>query len=403
MTHPTPMRTTVLAVCLGLILTVGATAGGTQAQDAPVVVFQSGLSWPIQVAFAPDGRILVNELFTGLVRVFSNNVLRAQPLLDLNAELASTGETFGSGSRGGLLGLALDPDYESDPWLYVYYSYETANGTPWNRVQRFLETNGGVGSSEILIDNIPFGEDHNGGKLAFGPDGMLYVTTGDTFYRPSLAQDLGTPAGKILRIARDGSIPDDNPFAMSPVFTLGHRNVFGIDFDPNTGTPYITENGPRTPDELNRLVPGGNYGWPNVIGIVGDSRYVDPILEWDRIAPTGILFYTGSRIPEWRGNLIVGNFNTGQLLRVVLADGGTRVATHEVAIDADAPILDVQEGPEGSIYMTTPVSILRIDESPTNNLLRGLGLAGLVVLAGISPVLAVMVWYRVRRKMRPPT
>ena len=391
------MRATVLAVCTALIITVGSTAGAAQAQAAPVVLFQSGLSWPIQVAFVPDGRILVNELFTGLVRVVSGNGLEPEPLLDLNAELVS-GETFGSGARGGLLGLALDPDYDTDPWVYVYYSYEAANGTPWNRIQRFLETSGGVGSSEILIDNIPFGEDHNGGKLAFGPDEMLYATTGDTFYRPSLAQDLGTPAGKILRIARNGSIPDDNPFPASPIFTLGHRNVFGIDFDPDTGTPYITENGPRSPDELNRLVPGGNYGWPNVIGIVGDSRYVDPILEWDQIAPTGIVFYGGSRIPEWRGSLIVGDFNYGRLTRVILADGGTRVASQEVVFDLDAPVLDIQEGPDGSIYVTSPNSILRVDESPTSIVLRVIALAGLVALAGVAPVLAIMLWYRVRRK-----
>lgn len=394
MRHPADVKGTVLLVCGLLIVTVGAATGVARGQGAPVALFQGGLSWPIQVAFAPDGRIFVNELFTGRVRVVSDGFLQTQPLLDLDAELASTGESFGAGDRGGLLGLALHPDYETDPWLYVYYSYMAANGTPHNRIQRFLETSGGVGSPEILIDEIPFGEDHNGGKLAFGPDGMLYVTTGDTFYRPSLAQDLGSPSGKILRIAPDGSIPSDNPFPMSPVFTLGHRNVFGIDFDPDSGTPYITENGPRSPDELNRLVPGGNYGWPEVIGIVGDPRFVDPILEWRTIAPTGIVFYSGPRIPEWRGSLLVGNFNLGQLLRIGLADGGTRVTSQEVVLDIDDAFLDVQEGPDGSVYLTTPTSILRIDEGPMSVLLRGLSLTALVVLAGVAPVFVAVVWAR---------
>jgi len=206
------------------------------------------------------------------------------------------------GGEGGLLGLAV---HEGE--LYAY-----STGDDGNRVERRPIPGGlSLGEPVTVIDGIPATRTHNGGRIAFGPDGMLYVTTGDAGDRRS-AQDLDSLSGKILRLEPHGGIPADNPFPSSPVFSYGHRNPQGVGWDAD-GTMYASEFGQDTWDELNVIEPGGNYGWPEVEGIAGDGRYLDSVQQWspDEASPSG-LAVTGS-------DVLIANLR-GERVRVVPLD-----------------------------------------------------------------------------------
>jgi glucose/arabinose dehydrogenase len=241
--------------------------------------------------------------------------------------------------------------------VYVYYTYEDGEAV-YNRVSRLREEAGKAVDEEVLLGRIPAAPFHNGGVLTFGPDGKLYITTGDAT-ESSLAQDRSSLAGKVLRLNDDGAIPDDNPFPGSPVYTLGHRNVFGIAFHPASGQPYITENGTSRDDEVNRLLPGANYGWPFHLGVAHATGYQDPLFTFTpNIAPTQAVFYTGDQLPgQYQGNLFFGDWNTGSLHRVVLDETGA-VKQHEVVLRVPGGgILDVEQGPDGYLYFSTASAI----------------------------------------------
>ncbi len=388
-------RSAILVVIF-LITVSTQTAGAEIVPTARVVL--GGLDWPVQLAFVPDGRVLFIEKNTGRVRVIVQSVLQSNPLLDVGLHIAPANETLAPEGLSGLLGLAIDPRFEIDPWIYLYYTYRDGKNSSWNRLERFLVDGDTFVRSEVLVDHIPDGADHNGGILQFGPDGMLYVTTGDAF-QPSLAQNLSSLAGKVLRIAPNGSIPQDNPFALSRVFTLGHRNVYGLAFHPISGVPYVSENGPAEPDELNRLVSGGNYGWPEVVGVANDPRFVDPVVELpDRMAPTGIAFFVGEFPVEWRGDLLLGNFQYGQLLRLHLDEAGVRVESQEVIFDGDEGIIDVDVSPDGLVYFTTDSKVMRLQPEIIPDPVFAIVLAIIMIGVGSAPV-TIVVW-RIRRNER---
>jgi glucose/arabinose dehydrogenase len=216
------------------------------------------------------------------------------------------------GAEGGLLGLALDPNFEQNHHLYLYYTYSEFLST-YNRVSRFTESDNALSGELVLIDKIPGAAIHDGGRIKFGPDGKLYITTGDAA-NASLAQDLNSLAGKILRINPDGTIPDDNPLANSPVYSYGHRNPQGLDWDPLTKILVATEHGPSgergfARDELNIIYPGKNYGWPEITGDEQDPRYVSPTFQTGNVAwaPSGAAFYDGNKIPNLKGKFLVAN------------------------------------------------------------------------------------------------
>ncbi|MGI9259764.1 MAG: PQQ-dependent sugar dehydrogenase, partial [Gammaproteobacteria bacterium] len=229
--------------------------------------------WSLE--FASDGRLFLTEK-PGRIRVVN-------PGQGLDTTPWANVDIVDSESRErGLFGLALHPEFPEEPWVYVMYAYDDGEGGTKNRVSRFREVNGRGVDEEILLDALPGATTHNGGRIKFGPDGMLYIGTGDARDRRR-SQDLDDPAGSILRLEDDGDIPRDNPFEDSPVYASGFRNPTGIAFRPSDGALFVADHGPTVEweprigayDELNIVEPGSNYGWPIVIGAPGDPSYVD--------------------------------------------------------------------------------------------------------------------------------
>lgn len=255
------------------------------------------------------------------------------------------------GGEGGLLGLAVSPatDGEQPEFLYAYST--AAEG---NRVQRFPITGEpgslAIGEPTSIIQGIPSASSHNGGRIAFGPDGMLYVTAGDAS-QPELSQDLSSPAGKILRLTPQGEIPSDNPFDDSPVYSYGHRNPQGIAWAKD-GTMYSSEFGQDTWDELNVITAGANYGWPTVEGIAGDERFVDPVQQWRPAdaSPSGIAI-AGDTI-------YIANLRGQRVRTVPLAD---LTASQDHFVEEYGRIRDVVVSPDGKLWLLSNNTDGRVD------------------------------------------
>lgn len=289
--------TGALAAASALLLTSCTPQAPVVSASAPApVTFADGLDTPWSMVFYGDA-LLVSERDSARVLEF-----------DENGERHEVGVIDGvaPGGEGGLLGLAVRDDE-----LFTYVT-----GVDENRVERrtILGEPGGLslGEPTSVIDGIPSASNHNGGRIAFGPDGMLYITTGDAGERDS-AQDVEALSGKILRLTAEGGIPADNPFPDSPVYSYGHRNPQGIGWDAE-GMMYASEFGQDTWDELNVIEPGGNYGWPEVEGTAGDGDFIDPVQQWrpSEASPSGIAV-TGS-------DILIANLRGERLRRVPLDD-----------------------------------------------------------------------------------
>ena len=241
------------------------------------------------------------------------------------------------GGEGGLLGLAVAPD--SPETVYAYFT-----AAEDNRVVRMPYRGGALGAAEVVVDGIPKAGNHNGGRLAFGPDGKLYVSTGDAS-RPERAQDLESLGGKILRLNPDGSIPADNPFDGSPVFSYGHRNVQGLAFDED-GNLWASEFGQNTWDELNLIQAGQNYGWPVVEGVGGDDRFVDPVAQWstDEASPSGIAFV--------RDTVFMAALRGERLWQIPVQDG-TAGSPADFAVGEFGRLRHAEVAPDGSLWVLT--------------------------------------------------
>lgn len=260
----------------------------------------------------------------------------------------------------GLLGVALHPEFPDPPSIYVYQSYRASEGIR-NRILRFEWSGSRLGRRRVVLDRIPGDWRHDGGRLSFGFDGYLYATTGDST-DGELAQERDSLAGKTLRIAPDGSVPADNPFSGSPVYSYGHRNPQGITHHPETGKVYATEHGPIGRDEVNHIRPGRNYGWPKATGETDDSEYAVPEFEsgdssW---APTGAAIYDASPFPDWQGDLLFTTlgYSPGEgrqsLLRASLDDGGDGPGPTEVVPPGRfGRLRAVEVAPDGSVYLAT--------------------------------------------------
>jgi glucose/arabinose dehydrogenase len=315
-------------------------------QGYDIINVVTNLDTPWSLAFSKNGILFFTER-PGYVKAFYNNTLINLKVENLNVK--EIGE-------GGLLGIALDPNFPNSPYIYLYYTYE--EGKLWNRVVRYKFENWSLVDQKILIDKIPAATLHNGGRIKFGPDGKLYITTGDATQR-DLAQDINSLAGKILRINPDGSIPEDNPFPNLPIYSYGHRNPQGIDWFDNL--MFSSEHGPSgelgyAHDEINFIIKGANYGWPIVVGISNDKKFKDPILDTgeETWAPSGISFYKGNIYPELKNKLLVATLR-GKHLRIIEIDFKEIKVLNHYAILSNllGRIRDVVEGPDGYIYIAT--------------------------------------------------
>lgn len=308
---------------------------GVQPRGEPVALWE-GLAAPWSVLRA-GGVVLVGERDSG----------RVLELLPGGASrlLGTIPVHHAAESEGGLLGLAALVEDDAEPWLYAYTTTERDN-----RILRMplLLPDGGtpsLGQAETVLDGLPAAWNHNGGRIAFGPDGMLYATAGDAA-EPDRAQDLSSLGGKILRMTPEGGVPADNPFPGSLVYSYGHRNPQGIAWDAE-GRLWAAEFGQSSWDEFNRIEAGGNYGWPVVEGAGGDPRYIDPVAQWptEEASPSGLAFIEGSFfLAALRGERIWS-------IRVDPDSGEAETAAWYAG--EYGRIRQVLEGPEGSLWFVT--------------------------------------------------
>ncbi|MBI2831339.1 MAG: PQQ-dependent sugar dehydrogenase [Chloroflexi bacterium] len=306
----------------------------SQVSDAPQVVSLAGkLEIPWALDFLPDGSIIFTERPGRIRLIDSRGSLVPEPLLSIG-EVAHRGE-------GGLLGLALHPGFAQNRFVYVYYTYQRDGGLA-NRVVRFRMNGRSLVDKTIILDGIPAASIHDGGRLKFGPDGLLYITAGDASNQNS-AQDKNALSGKILRLKDDGSIPSDNPFPGSPVYSYGHRNPEGLAWD-DRGRLWETEHGSSATDEVNLVLPGRNYGWPVIRGNDARAGMESPVVHSgsDTWAPTGAAFLNGS--------LFFGGLRGQSLLEIKVDSPALPVAHFK---NRFGRLRDVVVGPDGYLYILT--------------------------------------------------
>src|SRR5215217_3382007 len=307
------------------------------------------------MVFAPDGRLFFTEKNTGAIRIMTPeyNIIEKP--------FASVDNLYASWEQG-MLGLAIDPDFGVNHYVYVYYTalidIEKGNGgNVINRVIRFTDSNNTGTEMTVIVDNIPASRGyHSGGAMAFGPDGELYITVGDATEH-IFAQDPSIVIGKVLRINKDGTVPQDNPYPNLPVYTIGHRNMYGIAFDRN-GTGLTTENGDFHYDEINSIIKGGNYGFPtlqppNLPPERTNNTSIKPLRTyWETIAPTQMIYYDGNALPELKGMFLFGSF-TGDIYGLRLSEDKKSIV-EELEIDLKhfpfVPTVGIAQSPDGKIY-----------------------------------------------------
>lgn len=328
-----------------------------------VEVYASGLEIVWGLEFAPDGRLFLTER-PGRIRVVSpGGRLEPRPWKTL--------DNVYHRQESGLLGLALHPEFPEEPWVYVMYTARTENGIE-NRISRIREEDDRGAGEEVLFDGLAARGNHSGGRIRFGPDGMLYVGTGEAFERRR-AQDLEDPAGSILRLTPEGRIPDDNPWAGNPAWAYGLRNVHGLTWHPETGRMFAADHGPsgeggvRHRDRILVIEPGENYGWPEVVGAAGVPEYEDPILVFIPAAPPGdLLFYDGELMPDFHGDLFFSVLGFGPrgaqtLMRIRFQDaddptrptGIERWFNDEEGNAVYGRLRGMTVGPDGALYVGT--------------------------------------------------
>ena len=352
----------MLAVLISVALACGQPpsgqgAGEIESSSTKEVSFQvetvvAGLQVPWSIAWAPDGRMFFTER-PGRVRVVVNGQMRSQPLIVLT-DVEPTGES-------GLMSLALHPQFAKNHFLYLSYAYKGESQLV--RVVRYRETEAGLTDRKVIIENIPAAQFHAGCRLGFGPDAKLYITTGDATER-QLAQKLDSLAGKTLRLSDDGTVPSDNPFvgqqnARPEIWSLGHRNAQGMDWQPGTNLMFQTEHGPSGfdgpggGDEVNVVERGKNYGWPLIHHKETRAGLEAPLQEYTpAVAPASGAFYRGSAFLQFQGNFFFGCLRGERIIRVVL--DGHRVVSQESLLQGKyGRIREVAGGPDGAIYFST--------------------------------------------------
>jgi aldose sugar dehydrogenase len=306
-------------------------------ENKNVQILATNLEKPWALDVVGD-RIFITEKI-GKIRVFESDVLLEKPLATLRVA-----EIF----DGGLLGITTHPDFTNNHFLYVYYTYEE-NDQLWNKVQRITESENKLLDAITIIEEIPGSKFSNGGVIKFGPDNKLYVATGAGPDSSHDAQDLESLSGKVLRLNDDGSIPDDNPFLNSSVFSYGHSNPRGMAWD-KSGNLYVTETGPTKNDEINLVNAGNNYGWPEQ-QCSGDEKFVDAIICYDpAIEPGGIVFYSGDKL-EIESEMIMASMKPENLDELKISEKGVKY--QKSILSGLGRIRDIAQGPDGYLYIIT--------------------------------------------------
>ena len=347
-----------------------------EGQRIRAVVYTRGLEYPWALAFLPDGSMLVTER-AGRLRVIRNGVLDSQVVAGAPASYWAL-ESGLPGAVHGFMDIALHPRFAENHLLYLSYT------KPLDDKRRTVAVARGRFDGRALTDvkDVWVANEAGTSRIAFGRDGMLYITT--TGADP---QDPNTLGGKVLRLKDDGSVPSDNPFVGKPghrpeVYTLGHRSSLGLAVHPGTGDMWLNENGPNGGDEINILKPGRNYGWPIVSygrtyagpwqsAPPGHAGFESPIVYWmPSIAVSGMAFYTGTKFPKWKGDVFVGSLRTGEipgtghLERILFNEKMEELRRESLLVDLRQRIREVRQGPDGLLYLLTdekPGAVLRIE------------------------------------------
>lgn len=341
----------------------------TEAGPVEVVRLADGLVNPWGMVFLPDGRLLVTER-EGRLRILFQDGTLGEPL-------AGIPEVFNQG-QGGLLDVAIDPDFEENGYVYLSFAEPGEAGRASTALGRGRLADGALDGFEVIFRQEPKveGPNHFGGRIVFSPDGFLFLTTGERFkFDP--AQDLTNHLGTIVRLRPDGTVPDSNPFvgeadALPEIWSYGHRNVEAAIWHPQTDALWIGEMGPLGGDELNRIEKGANYGWPVVSwgrNYLGEPipdpptrpEFEDSAMQWTPvISPSGMALYDGELFPEWAGSVFLGSLSDQSLVRVAITGDG---AEELERLPLGARIRDVTVAPDGSLYVATDESdgsILRL-------------------------------------------
>jgi hypothetical protein len=314
-----------------------------------VSVLLTNANFPVALAFAPDGRIFYTEKNTGNIRIIqANDTLLSTPF-------ASVPNVFSDGETG-LLGIALDPSYTTNHYVYVYYTYRDSLNYTHGQILRYTDNNN-VGTSPTSIFDVtssaPNTIYHNGGYIKFGPDGKLYATVGE-FHQDIQAQNMSSMTGKILRMNSDGSVPSDNPFGNSLDYAIGLRNSFGFDFDTYDNRFIATMAGPSSDDKILLITPGANIGWPTCLSVCHDPSFINATVDFNPVVtPTGIATIAPN-------TYVFGEYNTGNLVELNLTSTGSVVGMSQIDNEPGG-IIAVDRGPGNKLYYTTPSTIYTYD------------------------------------------
>ncbi|MBA4438691.1 MAG: PQQ-dependent sugar dehydrogenase [Nitrosopumilaceae archaeon] len=324
-------------------------------------VIVDGLNNPWEIVFGPNGDIYFTERDGRIWKMSESGV----------AKVIQTFPKSGS-VEGGTLGLALHPNFEENNKIYVYQTNLELEFYQ-NKVFSFEVNGDTLSNKQLILDGIPGAPWHDGGRIKFGPDQKLYISTGDAI-NPGWSQDLSSLAGKILRINSDGTIPDDNPFDSSPVFSYGHRNPQGLAWSTD-GLFLSSEHGPSGElgyghDEINLILKGKNYGWPNIVGDSSEDSFVNPIIHsgestW---APSGMVFFDSEKISDFTGKFLVGTLRGEHLMVMDIANDGSLISLEKMFDGEFGRIRTAQMSPDGNLYLLTANGnndqIIRISETP---------------------------------------
>jgi glucose/arabinose dehydrogenase len=351
-----------------VVASIAAAAPARAAGGIKAHTIVKGLDHPAAFDVAPNGDIFYGERVTGEIRIWIRDRDRTVHFLDIPRLVASV--TSGT----GLLAVTLDPAYPDTPYVYVVAT-RRSHGVVRTQLLR-IQDEGGTGTHLTVLfggANTPSGDQHNGAKIVFGPDGMLYLTIGEGDV-PARAQDVDSPLGKVLRLSLDGSVPPDNPLGPeSPVFAFGIRNSFGMVFDPTSGDLWLTDNGPECNDEVDRIRGGENYGWgpnatcstppaaPRNTSQDGPTPLLPELYFGDTVGITGAAFCDGCSLGRRsEGTLFFGDFNGGRIHRAILTENRRSIERASVVFTHLRPVLSVEAAPGGGLYFSDSKGLYRL-------------------------------------------